>query len=93
MSPLASRSLTIAAGVILAFDGAALLGLGLWSGRAVLVLVGLVLFLSAGLVLLSWRWYRRRMDDIAAARRVLGEEAGEILRATRDKSVSGKTKT
>jgi hypothetical protein len=80
VSPLASRSLTIAAAVVLAFDGAALFGLGVWSRRVVLVLVGLVFFLSAGLVMLSWRWYRRRLDDIAAARRSLGDEAREMQR-------------
>jgi len=75
--------LTIAAAVVLGFDGAALAGLGLWSGRAVLVLVGLVLFLSAGLVILSWRWYQHRLDQIALARRALGDEVREMQRMVR----------
>ncbi len=38
------------------------------SGRVLLVPMGLVFFVSAGLVLLYWRWYRRRRQDIAAER-------------------------
>jgi membrane protein implicated in regulation of membrane protease activity len=65
---------------VLAFDGAALAGLGWWSGRVLLALVGVMFFISSGLVLLYWRWYRRRLDDIAAARRALAEEAREMQR-------------
>ena len=83
MSLLGSRSLTVAAAVVLGFDGAALVGLGLWSGRAVLVPVGLVLFLSAGLVIVSWRWYQRRLGQIALARRALGDEVREMQRMVR----------
>ena len=50
-----------------------------------LVLIGLVFFLSALLVLLSWRWYRRRLEDITVARRALGDEAREMQRALREK--------
>jgi hypothetical protein len=85
VSPAASRTLTVVAAAVLAFDGAALLGLGAWSGRFMLVLVGLVFFLSAVLVLLSWRRYRRRLADIAAARRALGQEAREMQRSLREK--------
>jgi hypothetical protein len=65
---------------VLAFDGAALAGLGWWSGRLMLGLVGLVCFLSSGLVLLYWRWYQRRLEDIEAARRELADEARELRR-------------
>jgi len=75
-----TRALTIVAAAVLAFDGAALAGLGLWTGRLVLVLIGAVFFVSSGLVVLYWRWYRRRVADIAAARRALGEEAREMQR-------------
>jgi hypothetical protein len=85
VSPAASRTLTIVAAGVLAFDGSALLGLGVWSGRMILVLVGLVFFLSALLALLSWHWYRRRLADIAAARRALGEEAREMQRTLRER--------
>jgi membrane protein implicated in regulation of membrane protease activity len=73
------------AAAVLAFDGAALLGFGAWSGRVMLVLVGAVFFLSALLVVLSWRWYRRRLTDIAAARRALSDEAREMQRSFREK--------
>jgi hypothetical protein len=65
---------------VLAFDGAALAGLGWWSGRLMFGLIGLVCFVSSGLVLLYWRWYQRRLDDMAAARRELADEARELRR-------------
>ena len=80
MSPAVSRTLTITAIAALAFDGTALAALGLWTGRTILVAVGVVFFLSSGLIVLYWRWYRRRLDDIAATRRTLGEEAREMQR-------------
>jgi membrane protein implicated in regulation of membrane protease activity len=70
---------------VLAFDGAALAFAGWWSHRLMLVLVGAVFFVSSGLVLLYWRWYRRRMEDIAATRRALGDEAREMRRLLREK--------
>jgi hypothetical protein len=84
-SPLLSRTLTIIAAGVLAFDGAALAVLGFWSGRIMLALVGVAFFVSSGVVVLYWQWYRRRLDDIAAARRVLGEEAREMQRVLREK--------
>jgi hypothetical protein len=42
--------------------------------------VGLAFFVASGLILLYWRWYRRRLDDILAAERTLSEEAREIQR-------------
>lgn len=80
MSPAIARTLTIVAAAVLAFDGAALAGLGWWSGRLLLGLIGLVCFVSSGLVLLYWRWYQRRLTDIAAARRELANEAQELRR-------------
>jgi membrane protein implicated in regulation of membrane protease activity len=85
VSPAASRTLTLVAATVLGFDGAALIGLGLWSGRMMLALVGLVFFGSALLVLLSWRWYRRRLESIMAARRALGDEAREMQRSLRER--------
>jgi hypothetical protein len=84
VSPVASRLLTIVAAAILAFDGAALALLGVWSDRLVLGLVGVVFFVSSGLVLLYWRWYRRRLADIASARRALGDEAREMQQLLRE---------
>jgi hypothetical protein len=80
VSPAIARTLTIVAAAVLAFDGAALAGLGWWSGRLMLGLIGLVCFVSSGLVLLYWRWYQRRLDDMAAARRELADEARELRR-------------
>jgi membrane protein implicated in regulation of membrane protease activity len=77
--------LTIVAVAVLAFDGAALAVLGFWTDRLVLSLVGGVFFVSAGLVLLYWRWYRRRLADIATARRTLGDEAREMQRLLRER--------
>jgi hypothetical protein len=82
---LVSRTLTIIAAAVLAFDGAALAAIGFWSGRIVLALVGVVFFVSSGLVLLYWKWYKRRLDDIAAARRALGEDVREMQRVLREK--------
>lgn len=83
-SPLALRWLTLFAAGFLAFDGAALLALGLWSGRTALLVGGSVLFLSSGLVLLVWRQHLRRLDQIAEARRELRDEAEELRRLLRD---------
>ncbi len=79
-SPLAARGLTLLAAAFLGFDGAVLVGLGAWLGRGGLVLVGVVLFLGSGLVLLEGRRQRRRLDEIAAARRELREEAEALRR-------------
>ena len=87
MSPAVSRTLTILAIAVLAFDGAALAALGILAGRTVLVAVGVVLFLSSGLVVVYWRWYRRRLDDIAATRRTWSEEVREMQRLLREKRV------
>jgi membrane protein implicated in regulation of membrane protease activity len=78
VSPALSRTLTIIAAAVLAFDGAALTLMGWWGGRWMLALVGIVFFLSSGLVLLYWRWYRRRLDDITESRRALSEEARQM---------------
>ena len=75
MSLAISRTLTVVAAAVLAFDGAALAFMGWWGARPMLALVGIVFFLSSGLVLLYWRWYRRRLDDITESRRWLSEEA------------------
>jgi hypothetical protein len=85
MSPQFHRRLTVIAAAVLAFDGAALVGLGAWSGRGVLIPIGVVFFVSSGLILLYWRWYRRRLDDIAAARRTLADGAREMQRLLREK--------
>ena len=82
-SPLASRALTIVAAGFLGFDGAALLGIGVWSGRTTLLFMGAILLASSGFVLLFWRRHLRRLDEIAEARADLREEAEELRRALR----------
>lgn len=74
----ASRGLTILAAAFLGFDGAALAALGWWSGSVALVAVGIVCFIGAGLVVVSWGRHRRRIEEIAAARRDLREEAESL---------------
>ena len=83
VSPLAFRWLTLVAAGFLAFDGAALAGLGIWSGRRAFLVTGIVLFLSSGLVLLLWRRHLRRLDEIDEARRDLRHEAEELRRLLR----------
>lgn len=78
LSLAASRVLTIIGAAFLGFDGATLVGLGLWAGRISLVVSGLVLFLSSGLVLLYWRRYRRQVEEIAAQRRALRQEVQDL---------------
>jgi hypothetical protein len=73
----------VVAAIVLAFDGAALVLLGWWSKRGLLGLIGVAFFVSSGLVLLSWHWYRRRLEDIASARHSLSEEAREMQRLLR----------
>jgi membrane protein implicated in regulation of membrane protease activity len=83
VSPLAFRGLTLLAAGFLAFDGAALIGLGIWSGRQALLVAGVVLLLSSGLVLLFWRRHLRRLEEIDEARRDLRDESQELRRLLR----------
>jgi hypothetical protein len=85
VSPLLSRALTLVAAAVLAFDGVALAFLGFWSRRVLLGLVGVVFFISSGLILLYWRWYRRKLADITESRRALGEDVREMRRALRER--------
>jgi hypothetical protein len=74
-----NRKLTIIAAAFLALDGAALVFAGILSRQLVLGLVGVMLVLASGFVVVFWRWHRRQLEEIAAARRALREEA-EALR-------------
>ena len=67
--------MTFVASAFLGFDGAALVGFGLWSRHPLLALIGAALFVSSGLVLLYWRWYERQLEEIAEARRAVRDEA------------------
>ena len=79
-APVVSRTLTIVAVAFLTFDGAALAALGVMTGRLLLVPVGLVFFVSAGMILLYWRWYRRKWEEIAGERRGVRDEVREMQR-------------
>jgi hypothetical protein len=79
-STRAARTITVLASAFLAFDGAALALAGWWLRHPALTVIGCALFASSGLVLLYWRWYRRQLEEIAAARRVLRDET-EAMRA------------
>jgi membrane protein implicated in regulation of membrane protease activity len=80
-----SRLLTIVAAAVLAFDGTALAGVGVWSGRILLVLLGAVCLISSGLVLLYWRWYQQRLKTIADLRHGMAQETGELRRFLSEK--------
>jgi membrane protein implicated in regulation of membrane protease activity len=83
VSPLGFRWLTLVTAAFLAFDGAALSGLGIWSGRRAILVAGLVLLFSSGLVLVFWRRHLRRLEEINQARRDLRDEAEDLRRLLR----------
>ena len=85
MSPQVAHTLSVIAAAVLAFDGVAIAALGVWTDRAVLIPVGVAFFVASVLVLFYWRWYRRRLDDIAATRKALGDAAREMQRVVREK--------
>ena len=79
-APLALSGLTLLAAGFLGFDGAVLAGLGLWSGRWGLAAAGVVLLLGSLLVVGLGRRQRRRVEEIAAARRELRDETEALRR-------------
>lgn len=77
--------MTLVASTFLGFDGAALVVFGLWTRHGVIALIGAALFVSSGLMLFYWRWHQRQLEEIAAARRALRDEAEslrELLRGS-----------
>jgi hypothetical protein len=85
VAPRVPRLLTIVAVAVLTFDGTALAAFGWLSGRFLLLLLGAMCFVSAGLILLYWRWYRQRLKDIADLRRGLADETRELRSLLREK--------
>ena len=75
--------MVLVAVALLAVEGAALLGLGLWTTRPGLALGGGALQAGARLVWWSWQRQCRRLEEIAAVRRELRADAEELRRATR----------
>ena len=86
MAPLvpAGRWITLIAAGFLGFDGASLIGLGIWAGRPGLVTAGLALVACSAVVLWYWRRHLRRLDQIAAERRTLRAEAEDMRRLLRE---------
>ena len=83
MPPSAGRVLVLGAATVLLLDGVALLGMGIWARRPGLALAGGALLAGAGVVLWSWRRQRRRLDEIAEARRDLRADTEALRRLTR----------
>jgi hypothetical protein len=83
VSPSAGRVLVLVAAALLLLDGVTLLGLGLWGGRPGLALAGGALLGGTAVVLWSWRPQRRRLDEIAEARRELRADTEALRRLTR----------
>lgn len=83
VSRSAGRMLVLGAAALLVLDGAALLGLGIWGRRPGLALAGGALLTGAGVVRWSWQRQRRRLEEIAAARRDLRADAEALRRLTR----------
>ena len=83
VSPSVGRVLVLGAAALLLLDGVALLGLGIWGRRPGLVLTGGALLVGAWVVLWSWQRRRRRLEEIAAARRDLRADTEALRRLTR----------
>ena len=83
VSPSTGRALVLGAAALLLLDGVALLGMGIWAGRPGLALAGGALLAGAGLVLWSWQRQRRRLEEIAEARRGLRADTEVLRRLTR----------
>ncbi|HEX5387234.1 MAG TPA: hypothetical protein VFW66_11070 [Gemmatimonadales bacterium] len=71
LSPIAARTATVLASAFLGFDGAAVVVIGVWTRHPLVAVAGLCLFIASGLILVYWRWHRRQLDEIAAARNAL----------------------
>ncbi len=73
-----SRVLVVAATLLLSFDGAALLILGLWRSQIAVAIVGGVLLVAAFVTVLSWRSQQRRLVAIQREQQALRAELREI---------------
>ena len=81
--PSTGRVLVLGAAALLLLDGVALLGMGIWGGRPGLALAGGALLAAARLVLWSWQRQRRRLEEIARARRDLRADTEALRGLTR----------
>ena len=72
------RGLVLAAAAILAFDGVAVIGVGLLSHRPLFTTIGGVLAVAAVVTLASWRWHQSRLDQIRRDKQGLRDELRAI---------------
>ena len=75
-----TRTLVLLAAAVLAFDGAAVIALGVLSHRPLFVAVGLVLAIAAIATLLSWGRHRARLDEIRRESQDLRDERQSLDR-------------
>lgn len=73
-----SRVLVVAAVLLLSFDGAALVLLGIWQARLLLAVMGGILLLAAIVTVVSWRKQRRRLAALQAERQALRNELRDL---------------
>lgn len=73
-----SRVLVVAAVLLLSFDGAALVLLGIWQARLLLAVMGGILLLAAIVTMVSWRMQRRRLAALQAERQALRNELRDL---------------
>ncbi len=78
--PVRGRALTLVAVGFLLLDGVLLLFAGVWGRQAGPLAGGILCLGAAGGVVLLWRRHRRRVAELAEARRAVQEEA-RALRA------------
>lgn len=70
--------LVVAAVLLLSFDGAALVLLGIWQARLLLVVMGGILLLAAIVTMVSWRMQRRRLAALQAEQLALRNELRDL---------------
>lgn len=75
-----TRTLVLLAAAVLAFDGAAVVALGVLTHRPIFMAVGLVLVVAAVATLLSWGRHRARLDEIRRDREELREQRHSLDR-------------
>lgn len=73
-----SRALVVAAVLLLSFDGAALVLLGIWQARLLLVVMGGILLLAAIVTMVSWRMQQRRLAALHAEQLALRNELRDL---------------
>lgn len=70
----AGLTITIIAGGFLALDGVLLLVAGSWSGSVGLSLLGTIFLAGAASMVLVWRRYQRKLEELNQARAAMRQE-------------------